>query len=276
MLNEAEPSRAGDHDVSVVALAAEATPELWPRVLWALVALAVLEVVATAAAVEVSTVDVDAVASEEAEVSAAVEEASEAAAEISAVVVTEADMVHLVMLRPDPALIAGTAVMAIVTEVTEEVTEGVIEAPVGMIREAVVAHMRTDTAAAIAMVADTAEIVTDVPEATTNPSADEKVGIANGTGTTTDLVMTTAAVSAALTAATKILGSCDATEQSSSWTHVVGCRSHLSVINTFPFFTKGKHAALTTTTKSRAVRDFATRLCPTWIRQFLSLVSLST
>ena len=275
-MNEAEPSRAGDHDVSVVVLAAEATPELWPRVLWALVALAVLEVVATAAAVEVSTVDVDAVASEEAEVSAAVEEASEAAAEISAVVVTEADMAHPVMLRPGPVLIAGTAVMAIVTEVTEEVTEGVIEAPVGMIREAVVAHMRTDTAAAIAMVADTAEIVTDVPEATTNPSADEKVGIANGTGTTTDLVMTTAAVSAASTVATKTLESCDATEQSSSRTHVVGCRSHLSVINTFLFITRGKHAALTTTTKSQPVRDFATHLCPTWIRQFLSLVSPST
>jgi hypothetical protein len=221
MLNEAEPSRAGDHDVSVVVLAAEATPEPWPRVPWDLVALAVLEVVATAAAVEVSTVDVDAVASEE--VSAAVEEASEAAAEIPAVAVTEADTAHPVMLPPDPALIAGTAVMATVTEVTEVtegVTEGVTEAPVGMIREAVVAHMRTDTAAAIAMVADTAEIVTDVPEATTNPSADEKVGIAKGTGTTTDLVMMTAAVSAVLTVATKTLESCDATEQTPSWTHM--------------------------------------------------------
>lgn len=274
-MNEAEPSRAGDHDVSVVVLAAEATPEPWPRVPWALVALAVLEVVATAAAVEVSTVDVDAVASEE--VSAAVEEASEAAAEIPAAVVTEADMAHPVMLPPGPALIAGTAVMATVTEVTEGVTEGVTEAPVGMIREAVVAHMRTDTAAAIAMVADTAEIVTDVPEATTNPLADEKVGIAKGTGTTTDLVMTTAAVSAVLTVATKTLESCDATEQTSSWTHMWWVVDLIlqSLIHSL-FFTKGKHATLTTTTKSQAVRDFAIRLCPTWMRQFLSLVSLST
>jgi hypothetical protein len=220
-LNEAEPSRAGDHDVLVVVSAAEATLEPWPRVPWALVALAAPEEVVTAAVPEVSMVDAVVVVTEEA--LAVVEEASEAAAVISVAVVTEADTALLVMLPLDLVSIAGTAAMATATEVTEviEATEGVTEAPVGMIHEAVVAHMTTDTAVAIATVADSAENArTDAPEATMNPSADEKVGIAKGTETTTDLVMTTVAVSAVMTVATKIPESCDVTEQSSSWTHM--------------------------------------------------------
>lgn len=242
-MNEAEPSRAGDHDVWVVVSAAEATLAPWHRVLWAPVALAALEEAVIAADPEVSMADAVVVATEEG--LAAAGEVSEAVVAISVAVVTAADTALPAMLPLDLVSIVETAAaMATVTAATEvtvvtEVTEGVTVALVGMILEAVVAHMTTDKAAAIATVADTAENArTDVLEATMNPSADEKVGIARGTETSTDLVMMTVAASVVMTVATKIPESCDVTERS-SWTHVVGCRSHLSVINTVPFSTKG-------------------------------------
>jgi hypothetical protein len=132
------------------------------------------------------------------------------------------------MPHPDLDLIAETAATAIVTAVIVAIvatvviaaTEGVTEALVGMIREVVVAHMTTDRAAAIVMLVDSAENArTDVPEATWNPSADEKVGIARGTETTTDLATTTLAVSADTKVVTRIPESCDATKQCLSWTY---------------------------------------------------------
>jgi hypothetical protein len=124
------------------------------------------------------------------------------------------------MPHPDLDLIAETAATAIVATVVIAATEGVTEALVGMIREVVVAHMTTDRAAAIVMVVDSAENArTDVPEATWNPSADEKVGIARGTETTTDLATTTLAVSADTKVVTRIPESCDATKQCLSWTY---------------------------------------------------------
>jgi hypothetical protein len=182
--------------------------------------------VASAAALRASTVDVAEAASEEDW--AAVEEDSETAAETLAVVVTEAAMAHPAMPHPDLDLIAETAATAIVTAVIVAIvatvviaaTEGVTEALVGMIREVVVAHMTTDRAAAIVMLVDSAENArTDVPEATWNPSADEKVGIARGTETTTDLATTTLAVSADTKVVTRIPESCDATKQCLSWTY---------------------------------------------------------
>jgi hypothetical protein len=238
-LNEAEPLRVGDHDVSVVVSAAEVTLEPWPHVPWAPVALAAPEEAVTVADPEVSMVDADVVATEEG--LAVVEEVSEAAAILVAVVtavVTEADTELLAMLPPDPASTVGTEVMVTVTEVTE----GATEALVGMILE-VVAHLTTDKAAAIVTVADTAEIArTDVPEATTNLLADEKVGIARGTVTSTDLAMTTVAVSAVMMVATKIPESCDVTERFSSCTNMwwVVDLIFQSLIQ-FPFPPKGKH-----------------------------------
>lgn len=208
---------------------AEATPELWLLVPWAPEALVEVAAVASAAALRASTVDVAEAASEED--SAAVEEDSETAAETSAVVATEVAievvievaLAHLAMPRPDLDLIAETAAMATVVTaviVVTAATEGATEAPVGMIHEVVVAHMTTDRAAAIVMVVDSAENArTDVPEATWNPSADEKVGIARGTETTTDLAMTMLAVSADTKVATRIPESCDATKQCLFWTY---------------------------------------------------------
>jgi hypothetical protein len=216
----------------VVVSVAEATPELWLLVLWAPEALVEVAAVASAAALRASTVDVAEVASEED--SAAVEEDSETAAETSAVVATEAAievvievaLAHLAMPRPDLDLIAETEAMVtvatavIVVTVVTAATEGATEALVGMIREVVVAHMTTDRAAAIVMVVDSAENArTDVPEATWNPSADEKVGIARGTETTTDLATTMLAASADTKVATRIPESCDATKQCPFWTY---------------------------------------------------------
>lgn len=223
----------------MVASEGEATLELWLLVPWVPVALAAAAVSVVAS--RVSTEDAAAVVLEED--SAVVEEDSEAATEEATGVVIEAATAHLLM--PRPALDSTAETVAAAAMVTETVvTEGVeTEAPVGMILVAVVAHLTTDTAAAIVTVADTAENArTDAPEVTWNPSeADEKVGIANnGTETTTDPVMTMVAESVAMTAAMRIL---------ESFVVINGVTLHdlvwwvvdlLSVINSDPLSTKGR------------------------------------
>ena len=273
-MNEAEPSRVGDHDAWVVVSAAEATLALWPRVPWAPAALAALEAAVIAVDPEVSMADAVVVATEEG--LAAAGEVSEAVVAISVAVVTAAYTALLAMLPLDlVSIVEMAAAMATVTAATE-VTEGVTEALVGMILEAVVAHMTTDKAVAIATVADTAENArTDAPEATMNPLVDEKVGIARGTETTTDLVMMTVAASVVMTVATKIPESCDVTERS-SWTHMwwVVDLIFQSLIQS-PFPPKGKHATRTTTSISDTLRFHHARLRVTRIRRPLTAVCLT-
>jgi hypothetical protein len=179
--------------------------------------LAVVSAVATRA----STADVDGVASEEV---TAAEVASGAVVATTAVAI-ETDTAHRATRPLDLASTEEMVVMA--TEViaaTAAVTAEAIEALVGMIREAAAAHMTTDTVAAAAVatatVADSETAITDVLEATWNPSAeekvdekadekvDEKVGIATGTGTTTGPATMTVAGNVAMTVATRIQGSC--------------------------------------------------------------------
>jgi hypothetical protein len=222
----------------VVALEDEAILGLWLLVLWALVALAVAVSVAV---LRVSTEVAAAVALEED--SAAVEEVSEAATEEAKGEVTEAAMAHRVM--PRPALDSTVETAAAMVTGTVATEGGVTEAPVGMILVAVVAHMTTDT------VADTAENArTDAPEATWNPSeVDEKVGIANGTETTTDPVMTMVAESVAMTVATRIL------ESFAVINGVILCGGlpiFLSLIQT-PFPPKGKQTIIANH-ESQAIR----------------------
>lgn len=222
----------------VVVSEGEATLELWLLVPWVPVALAAVAV--SVAASRVSTEDAAAVVLEED--SAVVEEDSEAATEEATGAVIEVATAHLVMPRPALDSTAETAAAAMVTGTVA--TEGVeTEAPVGMILVAVVAHLTTDTAAAIVTVADTAENArTDAPEVTWNPSeADEKVGIANnGTETTTDPVMTMVAESVAMTAAMRILESFVVINGVTLHDLVWWVADLLSVINSDPFSTKGR------------------------------------
>lgn len=198
---------------------AEATPGRCPPVQWVLAVLAVVSAVVTRA----STADVDEAASEEV---TAAEVASGAVVATTAVAI-ETDTAHRATRPLDLASTEEMVVMA--TEViaaTAAVTAEAIEALVGMIREAVAAHMTTDTvvvvvaAAATATAADSETATTDVLEATWNPSAeekvdakadakaDEKVGIATGTETTTGPVTMTVAGNVVMTVATRIQGSC--------------------------------------------------------------------
>lgn len=217
----------------VVASEDEAILELWLLVPWVPVALAAAAV--SVVVLKVSTEDAAVAVLEED--SAAVEEVSEAATEEAT---GEAATAHLVMPRPAPDSTAETAAAAMVTGTVA--TEGVVtEAPVGMILVAAVAHLTTDTAAAIVTVADTAENArTDAPEATWNPlEADEKVGIANGTETTTDPVMTMVAESVAMTAAMRILESFAVINGVILHDLVWWAADLLLVINSDPFSTKG-------------------------------------
>lgn len=196
----------------MVVSVAEATPGRCPPVQWVLAVLAVVSAVVTRA----STADVDGVASEEV---TAAEVASGAVVATTAVAI-ETDTAHRATRPLDLASTEEMVVMA--TEVivaTAAVTAEAIEALVGMIREAAAAHMTTDTVvvvAATATAADSETATTDVPEATWNPSAeekvdekvDEKVGIATGTGTTTGPATMTVAGNVVMTVATRIQGSC--------------------------------------------------------------------
>lgn len=220
----------------MVASEDEAILELWLLVPWVPVALAAAAV--SVVVLKVSTEDAAVAVLEED--SAAVEEVSEAATEEATGEATEAATAHLVMPRPAPDSTAETAAAAMVTGTVA--TEGVVtEAPVGMILVAAVAHLTTDTAAAIVTVADTAENArTDAPEATWNPlEADEKVGIANGTETTTDPVMTMVAESVAMTAAMRILESFAVINEVILHDLVWWVADLLLVINSDPFSTKG-------------------------------------
>lgn len=197
----------------VVVSVAEATPGRCPLVQWVLEASAVVSEVVTRA----STADVDGAASEE--VSAAEEVASGVVVATSAVAI-ETDTAHRATRPLDLASTDEMVVMATeVIEATAVVTAEAIEALVGMIREAVAAHMTTDTvaaAAATATAADSETAITDVPEATWSPSVeekveervDEKVGIATGTATTTGPATMTVAENVVMTVVTRIQGSC--------------------------------------------------------------------
>jgi hypothetical protein len=243
--SEEEPLRDGSHVVSVAAWVAEGTPRPCPRVLWVPAALA-----AKAASAEASVEASEAVsAADSVEVSAtAAAEDSGVALETVVVDSATADLIAAViatsaaptaslprMRQMDPAVVATAAV----TVASVTTGEAALDTAGGMAVKVAAAHMTIDP------VAEDSVEATATPDrraATWSPSdpAARTVGIATmaaavEAGTTTDQETTTTPGSAASRAATKIQGSCDATDKTSDivlwWVSIL-----LSFVTIRPFF----------------------------------------